>query len=204
MNLGRIGSFELIGANPSITGPTINPGVFISPGISRSHLGQMNCIIILGDSKSFSVKCLATFRLCVTTFLNSLPKAQSCHPGVANASYCKEITLHKAWEMITAYLIDSIQHRVQHSCMITGTKVIYCHLGKIHFEDLSATAKITVLLCDGDFILQYGAGDGNRTHVASLEGWDSTIELHPQFSLWSERQDSNLRPPGPKPGALPS
>ena len=30
-----------------------------------------------------------------------------------------------------------------------------------------------------------GAGDGNRTHVSSLEGWCSTIELHPQglFSL---------------------
>ena len=26
----------------------------------------------------------------------------------------------------------------------------------------------------------YGAGDGNRTHVASLEGWSSAIELHPQ------------------------
>ena len=24
------------------------------------------------------------------------------------------------------------------------------------------------------------AGDGNRTHVSSLEGWCSTIELHPQ------------------------
>ena len=27
-----------------------------------------------------------------------------------------------------------------------------------------------------------GAGDGNRTHAASLEGWNSTIELHPQLS----------------------
>src|SRR5476649_2741881 len=26
---------------------------------------------------------------------------------------------------------------------------------------------------------EVGAGDGNRTHVASLEGWCSTIELHP-------------------------
>lgn len=26
-----------------------------------------------------------------------------------------------------------------------------------------------------------GAGDGNRTHVISLEGWSSTIELHPHF-----------------------
>ena len=25
-----------------------------------------------------------------------------------------------------------------------------------------------------------GAGDGNRTRVTSLEGWSSTIELHPQ------------------------
>lgn len=24
-----------------------------------------------------------------------------------------------------------------------------------------------------------GAGDGNRTHTTSLEGWDSAIELHP-------------------------
>ena len=27
-----------------------------------------------------------------------------------------------------------------------------------------------------------GAGDGNRTHATSLEGWDSTIELHPHFN----------------------
>ena len=25
------------------------------------------------------------------------------------------------------------------------------------------------------------AGDGNRTHVSSLEGWCSTIELHPHL-----------------------
>ena len=29
-----------------------------------------------------------------------------------------------------------------------------------------------------------GAGDGNRTHAASLEGWNSTIELHPHLSLF--------------------
>jgi dihydroorotase len=28
-----------------------------------------------------------------------------------------------------------------------------------------------------------GAGDGNRTHVASLEGWSSTIELHPRLGI---------------------
>ena len=29
--------------------------------------------------------------------------------------------------------------------------------------------------------IYYGAGDGNRTRVSSLEGWCSTIELHPQI-----------------------
>ena len=29
----------------------------------------------------------------------------------------------------------------------------------------------------------FGAGDGNRTRVTSLEGWCSTIELHPQKAL---------------------
>src|SRR6185437_5653800 len=46
-----------------------------------------------------------------------------------------------------------------------------------------------------------GAGDGNRTHVASLEGWSSTIELHPPTSpahraasgRWWRGKDSNLR-----------
>jgi hypothetical protein len=28
---------------------------------------------------------------------------------------------------------------------------------------------------------RYGAGDGNRTHATSLEGWSSTIELHPHY-----------------------
>ena len=30
--------------------------------------------------------------------------------------------------------------------------------------------------------VQNGAGDGNRTHATSLEGWDSTIELHPRVA----------------------
>jgi Phage integrase family len=56
-----------------------------------------------------------------------------------------------------------------------------------------------------------GAGEGNRTLMASLEGWSSTIELHPRAgSAWhtpavrlSGRGDLNPRPPAPKAGALP-
>ena len=31
-------------------------------------------------------------------------------------------------------------------------------------------------------LFRAGAGDGNRTHTTSLEGWDSAIELHPHFA----------------------
>lgn len=31
-------------------------------------------------------------------------------------------------------------------------------------------------------LIFYGAGDGNRTRVISLEGWSSTIEPHPHFA----------------------
>src|SRR6266567_3993348 len=42
------------------------------------------------------------------------------------------------------------------------------------------------------FISLPEAGDGNRTHVACLEGRCSTIELHPQSLYWAGR-DSNPR-----------
>ena len=48
------------------------------------------------------------------------------------------------------------------------------------------------------------AGEGNRTPITSLEGWGSAFELHPHSTFRrSGREDSNLRPPAPKAGALP-
>ena len=35
--------------------------------------------------------------------------------------------------------------------------------------------------------IKNGAGDGNRTHATSLEGWDSTIELHPHKYVFRNR-----------------
>ena len=65
----------------------------------------------------------------------------------------------------------------------------------------SATTAIKLFMAHHNEI--NGAGEENRTLTVSLEGWSSTIKLHPHLE-WSGRQDSNLRPPGPKPGALPS
>ena len=45
------------------------------------------------------------------------------------------------------------------------------------------------------------AGDGNRTHVSSLEGWCSTIELHPHIVPSSE---SNQRHEDFQSSALPT
>ena len=48
-----------------------------------------------------------------------------------------------------------------------------------------------------------GAGEENRTRIASLEGWSSAIELHPRAGgPASGRGDLNPRPPAPKAGAL--
>ena len=49
----------------------------------------------------------------------------------------------------------------------------------------------------------FGAGDGNRTHVASLEGWSSTIELHPPEFAPPVRLFANRRHPIPPSPLVP-
>ena len=51
---------------------------------------------------------------------------------------------------------------------VDETRTRDLHLGKVALYQLSY------------YRIDCGAGDGNRTHVASLEGWNSTIELHPR------------------------
>lgn len=55
-------------------------------------------------------------------------------------------------------------------------------------------------------ICKWKAGDGNRTHVSSLEGWCSTIELHPHTigvtgfepaTSWSQTRRSSQAEPHP-------
>ena len=35
--------------------------------------------------------------------------------------------------------------------------------------------------------IEYGAGDGNRTHVSSLGSYSSTIELHPRKAIIADQ-----------------
>ena len=50
-----------------------------------------------------------------------------------------------------------------------GTRTRGLDLGKVALHQLSHS--------------RIRAGDGNRTHISSLEGWCSTTELHPQVIL---------------------
>ncbi len=54
--------------------------------------------------------------------------------------------------------------------------------------------------------IESGAGDGNRTHVISLEGWSSTIELHPQNVPLREEvvEGGGFEPPKAEPSDLQS
>ena len=65
------------------------------------------------------------------------------------------------------------------------------------------------MLYPTELLAHIQAGDGNRTHIAGLEGQNSTIELHPRIlpknkKRWSGWRDSNPRPHGPKPRTLPN
>jgi hypothetical protein len=53
------------------------------------------------------------------------------------------------------------------------------------------------------FGLELGAGEGNRTLVVSLEGFCSTIELHPLVWFALPFGDRSRQPPGVDPGSPP-
>ena len=60
---------------------------------------------------------------------------------------------------------------------IDGARTRGLDLGKVARYQLR---HYRIYVKDAEFASE--AGDGNRTHVSSLEGWCSTIELHPQTS----------------------
>ena len=56
------------------------------------------------------------------------------------------------------------------------------------------------MLYPAELLARIGAGDGNRTHVAGLEGQNSTIELHPQHLIRVKKnkyRGGGIRTPGP-------
>ena len=57
------------------------------------------------------------------------------------------------------------------------------HLSHLHYNRLHIFIRNLLYIMLSIIICKWKAGDGNRTHVSSLEGWCSTIELHPQRNM---------------------
>ena len=80
------------------------------------------------------------------------------------------------------------------------------HLSHLHYNRLHIFIKNLLYIMLSIIICKWKAGDGNRTHVSSLEGWCSTIELHPHTigvtgfepaTSWSQTRRSSQTEPHP-------
>ena len=64
----------------------------------------------------------------------------------------------------------------------------FCFYGASHRIRTCGLLLRRQLLYPTELETQIGAGDGNRTHATSLEGWNSTIELHPHGCAPKQRK----------------
>ena len=80
------------------------------------------------------------------------------------------------------------------------------HLSHLHYNRLHIFIRNLLYIMLSIIICKWKAGDGNRTHVSSLEGWCSTIELHPHTigvtgfepaTSWSQTRRSSQAEPHP-------
>ena len=80
------------------------------------------------------------------------------------------------------------------------------HLSHLHYNRLHIFIRNLLCIMLSIIICKWKAGDGNRTHVSSLEGWCSTIELHPHTigvtgfepaTSWSQTRRSSQAEPHP-------
>ena len=60
-------------------------------------------------------------------------------------------------------------------------RFLACNTGQ-YWTTVVTTGHFKALAIIDDWSIFRGAGDGDRTRMASLEGWSSTIELHPRVS----------------------
>lgn len=73
-----------------------------------------------------------------------------------------------------------------------------CRLGALTLNQPNPLRPKTLKPNDSGATREARAGDGNRTHTTSLEGWSSTIELHPQSPQHVHRKPAGDRFPHSK------
>ena len=87
------------------------------------------------------------------------------------------------WLLVGIVGFEPTNNRVKVCCLTAWrypyTVALTCGVGKgIRTPDNRLRR---AMLYPAELQTQFGASDGNRTHAASLEGWNSTIELHSHF-----------------------
>src|SRR5262249_27268147 len=70
-------------------------------------------------------------------------------------------------------------------------------------DDNPLTKPLIVEISISPLVYPPEAGDGNRTHTTSLEGWSSTIELRPQSTSFESNPTSRPVPPQTNSFAIP-
>ena len=100
-----------------------------------------------------------------------------------------------------AYVLT--RHLITHDCMLAGAIVaeLFSDREMLTLRRFDSDESSPVIARKMKSVLRvgrrgpHGAGDGNRTRIASLEGWGSTIELHPRGAgLPAARPARNLIP----------
>lgn len=121
---------------------------------------------------------------------NTLCLTQNVFSGVGSEIRTHGLQCHKLTRQ-ASYAIPTIHIRRKYSQQIFIWNELNGTPYWIRTSDLPLRRRLlyptelmthTVLIdtSNSDKSLRYtGAGDGNRTHMTSLEGWSSTTELHP-------------------------
>ena len=128
-------------------------------------------------------------------------------PTVSRTTIWRANQLRHIHHTVHRFTINSVPEGIRTPDPRLRRPLLYPAELRTHKKEQSIFPPLTCTSKAGDVSK---AGDGNRTHVSSLEGWCSTIELHPQniylaigvtgfepATSWSQTRRSSQAEPHP-------